>query len=532
MRSRSAAGKDAPYRPGWDCHGLPIELKVDRDLGAKKREMSPLAFRQACRAYAEKFVGIQRDGVRAARASSGEWQDPYLTMSPSYQATIVRQLAAFAEKGLVYKAKKSVHWCISCRTALAEAEVEYDESHVSPQIDVRFPLAEADRDRLGAVAPGPRRQARLRRHLDDDALDAARQPRPRRPPRRRVRLLPARGHGRRPGHREGAARGLRGPLAREGQPGRRPAGARRAPRRGEGRGPRAPPLPPPLDRPRLPRRPRRLRHPRHGHRASSTPPPATAGTTTSPASATGSTSTARWTRRGASCPRSSASPGRRSSTPTRRSWSFLRERGALLHVRQGHALLPDLLALQEPDHLPRHRAVVHRPRRGPAHCASRPSRRSPQSKWLPGLGRGAHPQHDRDAPRLVHLAPAAVGRADPGLLLQGLRRDPAPRRPRAPRGRPLRDGDRGRLVRARGEGPPAPGLRLPEVRGRRASTRRRTSSTSGSTRAPPTRPSSGSGTTCPGRPTSTSRAATSTAAGSTRRCSSASPPGARRPTAR
>ncbi len=152
VRSRSMFGKDAPYRPGWDCHGLPIELKVDRDLGAKKRDMSPLAFRQACRAYAEKFVRIQREEFERLGVL-GEWQDPYLTMSPSYQATIVRQLAVFAEKGFVYKAKKSVHWCLSCRTALAEAEVEYDENHVSPSIDVRFPLAEADRDRLAKAHP-------------------------------------------------------------------------------------------------------------------------------------------------------------------------------------------------------------------------------------------------------------------------------------------------------------------------------------------------------------------------------------------
>jgi isoleucyl-tRNA synthetase len=152
VRSRSMTGKDAPYRPGWDCHGLPIELKVDKDLGAKKREMSPLAFREACRRYAEKFVGIQRTEFERLGVL-GEWADPYLTMSPFYQATIVRQLARFAEKGLVYKAKKSVHWCISCRTALAEAEVEYDEHHVSPQVDVRFPLADAERDRLAAQHP-------------------------------------------------------------------------------------------------------------------------------------------------------------------------------------------------------------------------------------------------------------------------------------------------------------------------------------------------------------------------------------------
>src|SRR5512138_179303 len=152
VRSRSMSGRDAPYRPGWDCHGLPIELKVDRDLGARKREMSPVEFRRACRAYAEKFVGIQRAEFERLGVL-GEWADPYLTMSPFYQATIVRQLADFVEQGLVYKAKKSVHWCISCRTALAEAEVEYDEQHVSPSIDVRFPLPSTERDRLALAHP-------------------------------------------------------------------------------------------------------------------------------------------------------------------------------------------------------------------------------------------------------------------------------------------------------------------------------------------------------------------------------------------
>jgi isoleucyl-tRNA synthetase len=147
VRSRSMAGYDAPYRPGWDCHGLPIELKVEKDLGSKKHAMAPVAFRQACRAYAEKFVAIQRQEFERLGVQ-GEWEDPYLTMAPGYQATIVRQLATFVEKGLVYKAKKSVHWCISDRTALAEAEVEYDEHHESPQIDVRFALAADEQARL------------------------------------------------------------------------------------------------------------------------------------------------------------------------------------------------------------------------------------------------------------------------------------------------------------------------------------------------------------------------------------------------
>src|SRR5215472_7231988 len=144
VRSRSMAGYDSPYVPGWDCHGLPIELRVDRDLGSKKKDLSPVAFRKECRAYAMKFVGIQRAEFERL-GIMGEWDDPYLTMSPHYQATIVRELAQFAAKGFVYKAKKSVQWCISCRTALAEAEVEYDEAHVSPSIDVLFPLKDAGR---------------------------------------------------------------------------------------------------------------------------------------------------------------------------------------------------------------------------------------------------------------------------------------------------------------------------------------------------------------------------------------------------
>jgi isoleucyl-tRNA synthetase len=152
IRNRAMAGNDAPYVPGWDCHGLPIELQVDRNLGSKKKDMTPVAFRRECRAYAEKFVGIQREEFERL-GILGEWEEPYLTMNPGYQATIVRQLATFVEKDLVYKAKKSVHWCISCRTALAEAEVEYDESHVSPSIDVRLALAPAEHEKLDARYP-------------------------------------------------------------------------------------------------------------------------------------------------------------------------------------------------------------------------------------------------------------------------------------------------------------------------------------------------------------------------------------------
>jgi len=139
VKSRSMAGFDAPYVVGYDCHGLPIELKVDRELGAKKRDLSVAEFCRACREYATRFVGtmteqFERLGILAT------WDNPYLTMNFKYEAAIARALGRFVEQGLVYKGKKPVHWCIHCRTALAEAEVEY-EDHTSPSIYVEFPLA-------------------------------------------------------------------------------------------------------------------------------------------------------------------------------------------------------------------------------------------------------------------------------------------------------------------------------------------------------------------------------------------------------
>jgi isoleucyl-tRNA synthetase len=151
VKSRSMAGFDAPYEPGYDCHGLPIELQVDRELGAKKRDMSVAEFCRACRAYAQRFVGamsqqFQRLGIL------GNWSDPYLTMNYKYQAAIARAFGKFVERGLVYKGKKPVHWCIHCRTALAEAEVEY-EDHTSPSIYVEFQLAPDSASELGRRVP-------------------------------------------------------------------------------------------------------------------------------------------------------------------------------------------------------------------------------------------------------------------------------------------------------------------------------------------------------------------------------------------
>ncbi|HXH06315.1 MAG TPA: isoleucine--tRNA ligase [Vicinamibacterales bacterium] len=151
VRSRRMSGYDAPYVPGWDCHGLPIELNVDRELGAAKREMSVVEFRRACARYAERFVELQRQDFRRLGVA-GSWDAPYLTMDRRYQAAIVRALGRFVAKGLVYKGRKPVHWCIHCRTALAEAEVEYGP-HVSPSIYVEFPLAPDDAARFAALVP-------------------------------------------------------------------------------------------------------------------------------------------------------------------------------------------------------------------------------------------------------------------------------------------------------------------------------------------------------------------------------------------
>ena len=151
VKSRSMAGFDAPYVPGWDCHGLPIELNVERERGAPDKDKSPVEFRRACRAYAEKFLASQREDFKRLGVF-GDWANPYLTMNPAYQAAIVRALGAFVARDLVYKGKKPVHWCLRCRTALAEAEVEY-EPHTSPSIYVEFPLSDEDRGALGVRVP-------------------------------------------------------------------------------------------------------------------------------------------------------------------------------------------------------------------------------------------------------------------------------------------------------------------------------------------------------------------------------------------
>ncbi len=139
IKSKTMAGFDAPYVPGWDCHGLPIEFRVDQELGKRKASMSVAQIRAACRAYAAKFVDIHRTEFKRL-GILGRWEDPYLTMSAEYEAAIAQAFVDFLHSGYVYKGLKPVYWCIKDQTALAEAEVEY-ENHSSPSIYVRFKLA-------------------------------------------------------------------------------------------------------------------------------------------------------------------------------------------------------------------------------------------------------------------------------------------------------------------------------------------------------------------------------------------------------
>ncbi len=138
VKSKTMEGFDAPYIPGWDCHGLPIEIKVDAQLGKRKASMTGAEIRAECRAYAAKFVDIHRTEFKRLGVF-GRWEDPYLTMSAEYESVIAQAFVDFLHGGYVYKGLKPVHWCIHDRTALAEAEVEY-ENHSSPTIYVRFKM--------------------------------------------------------------------------------------------------------------------------------------------------------------------------------------------------------------------------------------------------------------------------------------------------------------------------------------------------------------------------------------------------------
>ncbi|MGH8287204.1 MAG: isoleucine--tRNA ligase, partial [Steroidobacteraceae bacterium] len=140
VKSRSLDGFDAPYIPGWDCHGLPIELQVEKKHGRPGAKLDAKAFRAACRAFAQEQIELQRTDFKRLGVL-GDWENPYCTMDPRYEAQEIRALGAIIRNGHVYKGSKPVHWCLDCRSALAEAEVEYEE-RTSPAVDVAFPIVD------------------------------------------------------------------------------------------------------------------------------------------------------------------------------------------------------------------------------------------------------------------------------------------------------------------------------------------------------------------------------------------------------
>jgi isoleucyl-tRNA synthetase len=138
VKYKNMTGFLCEFVPGWDCHGLPIEIEVDKKLGTKKNLLDPIEKRKACREHALHFIDVQRDEFRRL-GGLGRWDSPYITMSNDYEATIAREFGKFVSNGSVYREKKPILWCASCGTALAEAEVEYGD-HVSPSIYVKFRL--------------------------------------------------------------------------------------------------------------------------------------------------------------------------------------------------------------------------------------------------------------------------------------------------------------------------------------------------------------------------------------------------------
>jgi isoleucyl-tRNA synthetase len=151
IKSKTLAGFNTPYLPGWDCHGLPIEINVDKELGPRKSQMTPREIRLECRRYAERFVELQRQDFKRL-GILGEWKNAYLTMAFSYEAFIAEAFLKFLSEGYIYRGRKPVYWCLRDRTALAEAEVEY-ENHRSPSIYVKYALL-SDPARLDARLAG------------------------------------------------------------------------------------------------------------------------------------------------------------------------------------------------------------------------------------------------------------------------------------------------------------------------------------------------------------------------------------------
>jgi isoleucyl-tRNA synthetase len=151
IKYKTMRGFDALYIPGWDCHGLPIEHALLKDKKARKADVKCLDVRRDAHDYAMKFVGLQREQFKRL-GIMGEWDKPYLTLSPGYEFWILKMLSELTKKGYIYRSLKPVNWCFDCETALAEAEVEY-ENHTSPTVYVKFPVNNPEELELGGHAP-------------------------------------------------------------------------------------------------------------------------------------------------------------------------------------------------------------------------------------------------------------------------------------------------------------------------------------------------------------------------------------------
>ena len=445
VKYRTMAGSLSVYVPGWDCHGLPIEHQVDKTLGSKKGAIPTGDKRRLCREYAAKFIDIQREEFKRLGVL-GDWENPYRTMTFDYEAGILREFGRFVESGAVYQGTKPVYWCLSCRTALAEAEVEYAD-HTSPSIYVKFPL----RGAAGEDPPGARGEEGLLRHLDDHAVDDPGQP-------RRSRSIPTTttSRSRRAARCTSSPRGLPDRFAAE--TGLSSPTVLATFRAG------------PLERMRC-RHPfadrdslivlGRLRDARGGDRVRPH----------------GARPRPRRLRDGAQVRPADPRPAERRG-PLHRGRPVLRGRAGVRREPEGerqarrgrradgprgdHALLPALLALQEPRHLPGDEAVVHLD--GPDRPAGEGARRDPHGALDPRLGAGADRGDDREPPRLVHLAPARLGRADRRVPLRGVRTSPARPETHRPRGGTLREGRGRRLVRPGRVGTAPAGNGVPGVR--------------------------------------------------------------------
>ncbi|MEM9226364.1 MAG: isoleucine--tRNA ligase [Verrucomicrobiota bacterium] len=146
LRYKSMRGYRTPYLPGWDCHGLPIEHKVSKELRAKKQDLAPAQLREACADFSENYIGVQREQFKRLGVLA-DWEREYKTKNPAYEAEILRAFASFIEKGLIYRSKKPVYWSIPCETALAEAEIEYQD-HTSPSIWVKLRVTDPAKHKL------------------------------------------------------------------------------------------------------------------------------------------------------------------------------------------------------------------------------------------------------------------------------------------------------------------------------------------------------------------------------------------------